>query len=69
MSSFRPKNQQNFFKDFYPSKQRSDQKTLLYNHVKLPLISYIKCLYFLDLASFVGFLVETMPLKSPFENN
>ena len=53
MSSFLPKNKRNVLRisalDF---KKCSNQNTLLYNYVKQPLISDIKCLYFFDPTSF-----------------
>ena len=45
----------NWRKGFLPyvaSKKSSNQKTLLYNHVKKTLISDTKCLYFFDPTSF-----------------
>ena len=62
------------------SKESSNQKTLLYNYVKQPLVSDIKCLNFFDPTSilearaeikniFVGFLVQIRTRKFAFEIN
>ena len=72
MSSFLPKNKQNFIRiSALAFKKCSNQKILLYNYVKQSPISYIKCLFFCltsfqslvqkSLKNFVRFfLAETM---------
>ena len=79
--SLKPKTQRNHFLiSALASKKTLNQKTLLYNYIHQPLISKIKCVYFLDPASFqrlgqksknnfVGFLVRMRTRKFVFKIN
>ena len=65
--SFEPKTQRNYFLiSALASKKSPNQKTLLYNYVKKPVISDIKCLYFFDLTFSWGSNVATAKYTNNF---